>query len=64
MRLRFSIDLSIMRLYNGRQSLYLSLAVGQRTWFLARWDTVRVHPKPRNRDLWRGLIMTWYCGSF
>lgn len=63
-RARLAIDVSSMRLYNGRLSLYLSVTVWQTTFFLSRWDSDRVRAKPLQFDLWRGPIMCWYVGRF
>ena len=64
MNLAFGINLDSMKLYNGRRSFYLGIRIGSRHVFLSRWDTVRVDPKPRQRFLHRGSVMTWYCGAF
>ena len=64
MTIRFDAYFNSMRLYNGRRSVYLSVTLGRRTWFVSRWDTVRVLPKVRNVDLYRGAVMTWYAGAF
>lgn len=64
MEFRIAATLSILRLYNGRLSLYASLTVGRRHWFVSRWDSVRVLPQPGTRELWRGPEMTWYAGRF
>jgi hypothetical protein len=60
--MRFEIDLSVMKLYNGRRSVYAMLRIGRRYVFLSRWDTARVTLKPKQIDIHRGPEMTWYAG--
>lgn len=64
MNLEFRITLTTMRLYNGRRSVYASITLGRRSWFVSRWDTARVARKAGHVDLWRGPLMTWYAGGF
>lgn len=60
----FSVNFNTMKLYNGRRSFYLRVQLGGPSFFLSRWDTERVLPKPKQIDLYRGPIMTWYVGAF
>lgn len=62
--LTFGINITSMKLYNGRRSFYLRIDLGRSSVFLSRWDTERVLPKPKQIDLYRGPIMTWYVGAF
>lgn len=67
MTLRFEVSLSSHVLYNGRRSFYASLTLCSRSWFLSRWDSVRVRPSiyiKRQADIWRGPVMTWYRGRY
>jgi hypothetical protein len=64
MTARLELGVSIMRLYNGRRSLYASLTIGRRTWFISRWDSVRVLPKAYTFDIYRGPEMCWYAGTW
>lgn len=62
--MEFGVRATISRLYNGRRSVYVSLQLGRRSWFLSRWDTARVTLKPAEINIWRGPVMTWYAGTF
>jgi hypothetical protein len=62
--LRFELQLSSLALYNGKHSLWLSLTIGCRTWFLARWDSTRVTLKTGDFVLRRGAEMCWYVGTW
>ena len=62
--LEFCVNVNTMRLYNGRRSFYLRVKIGRSSIFLSRWDSVRVLPKPKQIDLYRGSVMTWYVGAF
>ncbi len=62
--MRFSIEFSGMRLYNGKLSVWASIKLNKRTFFLSRWDTARVDHKPRTFFLSRRSLMTWYVGTF
>jgi hypothetical protein len=46
------------RLYNGRRSFYLNVAVMGRRWWVQRWDTARA---PLNR--FRSGTMGWTWGA-
>ena len=62
MRMRLDFDFNVMRLYNGRRSVWLSVTVGPWRWWLSRWDSVRVDAKPGQWVFCRGPVMTWYGG--
>jgi len=62
MNLHFALDLTSLKLYNGRRSFYASIHIGSIFWFVSRWDSVRVTPKPGHWFEWRGPEMTWYVG--
>jgi hypothetical protein len=74
MNLILSVSLTTGRLRindqrNGRRTWYGSVTIGRRTWFVSRWDTIRVRPyqgssQRRNYMIHVGPIMSWYCGSW
>ena len=56
--MRFGVEFSVMRLYNGRRSFFAVFSFGRRSFWLQRWDTAR---SPRNR--FRSGDMGWTWGK-
>lgn len=55
---------------DGRLTVYASVRLGRRTWYLSRWDSLRVR---RDRGeagptirwvVGQGQVMCWYGGRF
>lgn len=61
--MRFKIEVSTGKLYNGRRSFFAVIQLGRRSYWLQRWDTARVDPKPNAVILHRGKVMTWNAGT-
>ena len=59
----FRLTVTTMALANGRRSFYAAISIGDRRWFLSRWDTPRVLVTAGQFDIWRGRDMTWYVGT-
>lgn len=50
-------------------TVYASLRLGRRTWYLSRWDTLRVQRDRKDAEAsiawtWPGRVMCWYGGRF
>lgn len=65
MQFRLSLEINVMRLafapVRGRRTLYVSLHMGSRTFWLMRWDTERAlkhKPFAYSRD----RLMCWSAG--
>jgi hypothetical protein len=56
--MRFGLDVNLMRLFNGRLSVYLCVNLGRRRLWLQRWDAER---QPRGLYEPSGA-MTWAAG--
>lgn len=59
--MRICLELSVMRLYNGRRSAWGAITIGRWCWWVSRWDTARVKGGVGAWQ-WRRPEMTWYGG--
>ena len=46
---------------DGRWHFYGVITLGSQSFWLSRWDTVRVDAD-KDLQIWRGPVMTWYAG--
>jgi hypothetical protein len=50
---------------DGCLTVYLAVKIGKWTWYLSRWDTVRVTRSGKHVAWsWPGKVMCWYGGRF